>query len=903
MKKTIIVLITTLLYLVNPAKAQEFSIDENGIVSCDGAQPGDTDEVNGILYEAVDRDLLIQRRDEYEDLSRRCTSLVTDMSNLFSGIENYNQDIGSWDVSNVTDMTRMFNDASSFNQDIGSWDVSSVEYMYSMFYGASTFNQDISGWNTASLIGIDNLFREANSFNQDVSSWDISKVWSLNGVFAYAISFNQSLTEWDVSHIRDMYSLFYGAESFNQDISGWDVSNVTDMTAMFRGANSFSHDVSGWDVGAVKEMNSMFADNITFNQDIGNWDVSSVTDMKSMFFGSNFNQDIGNWDVSSVTDMRDMFNQASNFNQDLSGWCVGLIESLPDNFARSSALNFDNMPRWGTCPGLDAPEYTLTESEGNVIISINNPTYRFYNIYASDESFNDINEQLFLTRIDTTIGKSFEHSLLLPHPYLDSLITVNYGIAAVTKSGFSGDLNFKSIEASTKIRTNFIAQLSYSETIEILDKIEENIFPDSNTIIDFFPDNYTPFEINTQSKLIEGVPADSDEDISGKFWVGYDASTSENYLLIYSEITDQMLVSTPSSAGIGGGWNYDSWEGAIGAYEPQSIFNGSDHDFFESGLEPDYLFRAGTMADAPPYIYVWDGGSGSINQSAPNSISIVDDSKSDRYRVLTILSTNALGDINTNARDFNFPINTDFTIVPFVLTLNDNDGGDRESQYVWGSRVTNNWWNTPKEWEVIALIGDTTLPSPPSRFNLLQPTNGTELETLLPEFKWNDTERAIGYRLEISDIIDFSSIIIDSSLTDTSFIPFEKLYNGTEYYWRVKAFGEGGASEWSEPFSFTIPVNVSNEIDELPTEFSLSQNFPNPFNPSTQISYTLPEATVIRLNVINNLGQHVATLVNERKSAGWHTVQFDASTLSSGLYFYTIKAGNFIQTRKMLLIK
>jgi len=89
----------------------------------------------------------------------------------------------------------------------------------------------------------------------------------------------------------------------------------------------------------------------------------------------------------------------------------------------------------------------------------------------------------------------------------------------------------------------------------------------------------------------------------------------------------------------------------------------------------------------------------------------------------------------------------------------------------------------------------------------------------------------------------------------------------------------------------------------LPSSYSLSQNYPNPFNPTTVISYSIPEKADVTLKVFNLLGQEVATLVNSAQSVGSHEINFNASNLTSGVYFYTIKAGDFTSTRKMMLIK
>lgn len=98
-------------------------------------------------------------------------------------------------------------------------------------------------------------------------------------------------------------------------------------------------------------------------------------------------------------------------------------------------------------------------------------------------------------------------------------------------------------------------------------------------------------------------------------------------------------------------------------------------------------------------------------------------------------------------------------------------------------------------------------------------------------------------------------------------------------------------------------TSVSTEAYSGYIDYLLSQNYPNPFNPTTVISYQLPESSLVQLNVFDLTGRKVATLVNEQKAAGSYSVNFNAGTLSSGVYFYTIKAGNFTQTKKMLLVK
>lgn len=160
--------------------SQTFTINSKGIVKCPSAKVGEKGTISGVTYEAVDNTLLRQRRDQGADMTKLCTSLVTDMSSLFDGEYQFNQPIGYWDVGNVTNMRRMFR-SSSFNQPIGNWDVSNVSSM-------------------------DEMFKDSK-FNQPIGNWNVSKVNNMMGMFSRS-PFNQSLNTWDVSNVKNMSMMF-----------------------------------------------------------------------------------------------------------------------------------------------------------------------------------------------------------------------------------------------------------------------------------------------------------------------------------------------------------------------------------------------------------------------------------------------------------------------------------------------------------------------------------------------------------------------------------------------------------------------------------------------------------------------------------------------------------------------
>ncbi|RPI71193.1 MAG: T9SS C-terminal target domain-containing protein [Ignavibacteriales bacterium] len=118
------------------------------------------------------------------------------------------------------------------------------------------------------------------------------------------------------------------------------------------------------------------------------------------------------------------------------------------------------------------------------------------------------------------------------------------------------------------------------------------------------------------------------------------------------------------------------------------------------------------------------------------------------------------------------------------------------------------------------------------------------------------------------------------------------------YSYRLKMIDNDGTFEYSN--------EVHTEIN-LADEFELSQNYPNPFNPETIITYKLPEKSHVALQIFNILGNEIAEIINEEKSAGVHKVKVDISViapeLSNGTYFYRLKAGNYTETKKMIYLK
>jgi surface protein len=212
---------------------------ENNTCKCPQAVIGDTASINGVVYTVVDNSTIAGQIGNNN--INLCTTLVTNMSELFENNDSFNLDIGFWDTSNVTNMSYMFSGSTAFNKNIGSWDTSSVTNMNGLFNDATAFNQDIGNWITSSVTEMNGMFSPTASFNQDIGNWNTSNVTDMSYMFNEALVFNQDIGNWDTSKVTDMSYIFYVANSFNQNLSGWCVTNITSEPIPFSDLSTLSN--------------------------------------------------------------------------------------------------------------------------------------------------------------------------------------------------------------------------------------------------------------------------------------------------------------------------------------------------------------------------------------------------------------------------------------------------------------------------------------------------------------------------------------------------------------------------------------------------------------------------------------------------------------------------------------
>jgi hypothetical protein len=184
-----------------------------------------------------------------------------------------------------------------------------------------------------------------------------------------------------------------------------------------------------------------------------------------------------------------------------------------------------------------------------------------------------------------------------------------------------------------------------------------------------------------------------------------------------------------------------------------------------------------------------------------------------------------------------------------------------------------------------------------------------------PRLVWGpnpDFENILGYKIyravhwvpNPNPIVYYLIATVDDETFDYKDIQLSLSQSGDYVWYYVKAYNSQTQSSPSNVVTTRAGFYKTNNFDKVnSTGYGISQNFPNPFNPSTNISYSIAEKGSVKLAVYNMLGEEVASLVDESKEAGNYSVVFNAGLLPSGIYFYKLQVENFVATKKLILLK
>lgn len=193
----------------------------------------------------------------------------------------------------------------------------------------------------------------------------------------------------------------------------------------------------------------------------------------------------------------------------------------------------------------------------------------------------------------------------------------------------------------------------------------------------------------------------------------------------------------------------------------------------------------------------------------------------------------------------------------------------------------------------------------PIASTLYLPANGAIGQPLTPTLTWQSQLNIVRYHVQISTASDFSVITDSGSVTTAQrIIPAGRLIIGAVYYWRVKATNFVGTGAFSSVYNFSTSITGVNTLNsELPKEYKLFENFPNPFNPVTKIKFSVPKSEKVTLKIYNTAGKLMIELLNNYINPGTYEVQWNAENFSSGVYYYSIESASFRDTKKMILVK
>lgn len=295
--------------------------------------------------------------------------------------------------------------------------------------------------------------------------------------------------------------------------------------------------------------------------------------------------------------------------------------------------------------------------------------------------------------------------------------------------------------------------------------------------------------------------------------------------------------------------------------------------------------NGGLTQTAPPLLISPPNNTPDVSTSPTMTWGVSQGATSYRIQISTVANFFVISDSASTT-------NTQYTVPPGKLSAG--------YTYFWRVNASNNV--STSNWSNVWSFSTSLTPPAPV---LISPANGYIGTSTTPILNWDEISNVNNYKLQISRVPNFT-LIVDSAtvITNSYNVPSGKLSDNITYFWKVNATNSFGTGPWSNVWSFTPqPTKILLIGENIPTEYRLYSNFPNPFNPVTKIKFDLPVSGQVYLKVYNSQGKEIELLVNRYLSAGSYQVQWDAISLPSGVYFYSILTDNFKQSNRMILLK
>ena len=335
-----------------------------------------------------------------------------------------------------------------------------------------------------------------------------------------------------------------------------------------------------------------------------------------------------------------------------------------------------------------------------------------YNVYISEEPITDVRADgvALLERVGLDAPRTVDDRQEISHPS-QGAPTVYYAVTSLSQFGVENpdvSASAGSVANGDLAQRAYIRGLTMAEADALFDDVSNGTVSDEN-----FPDDQPVFVVDTSHRtIIEGTVVPTDEDVSGRFMIGY---TDLEEWFVYGEIMDDVTTFAPEGESGGNTWQFDSAELAFGHYDVRdidggSLLFGSPHQDMQRGAEPDYQIRiTGRQNPAGDIIgsSTWIGFS--RDEEVPNNPTTVERTATG-WKFLTLLPMDAIQNVAQGDVLLPVPGDTEIQYIPFTISINDNDTfgtNIRESQILLSvkSNVTNQWWNTPAQYEVIAIAG------------------------------------------------------------------------------------------------------------------------------------------------------------------------------------------------------